>query len=587
MGNPNDRYSVLPPPIRSPLFDVSGEGSITPVWKRHLIEVASKAGRSMVWRGKWTETLRYAINDVVSDESGIWCALAENANQRPGTDKDVWDRITAGGGGALIEFETDGTLNGSQVLLNLISGANISLFDDGLGGVSISTTSGVGPGNEPGATHNFLTAYNSTTGAFSKAQPVEADVVNLVADLALKAPLASPTFTGDPKAPTPSPGDNDTSIATTAFVTAAVGPGGSGAYFAWGGDGSDGAAVFNGSSTVLGLVPSASVYTLVRDIVCTDITVNSGVTLITANYAVFATGTATINGTIHNDGGTASNGQTATSATGGTGGNVGVRTSSPGGNDGHYNRLINPVAGTAGGNGGTAAGTQAAAATAGTGVSNTPLDGTGAAGATGSSGGKGGTGTSGAGGAVRTGATGGAAFASVSWQTGRTAAVAASGIAFNAVTPHFVQASNAGNGGAPGGGGGGGDGTNSGGGGGGGGGEGGSGGVCAIFAHTISIGATGIVRANGGRGGNGGNGRTQTVGNVGGGGGGAGGSGGVGGIVWLIYHRYTNAGTVQANGGTGGTGGTKGSPAGTGTDDATGGANGPTGPAGNVVTIPC
>lgn len=41
-------------------------------------------------------------------------------------------------------------------------------------------------------------------------------------NLALKAPLASPTFTGNPAAPTPSPGDNDTSIATTAFVTAAV-----------------------------------------------------------------------------------------------------------------------------------------------------------------------------------------------------------------------------------------------------------------------------------------------------------------------------------------------------------------------------
>lgn len=37
--------------------------------------------------------------------------------------------------------------------------------------------------------------------------------------LGLKAPLISPTFTGDPKAPTPAAGDNDTSIATTAFVT--------------------------------------------------------------------------------------------------------------------------------------------------------------------------------------------------------------------------------------------------------------------------------------------------------------------------------------------------------------------------------
>lgn len=34
------------------------------------------------------------------------------------------------------------------------------------------------------------------------------------------APLASPTFTGTPAAPTPSPGDNSTNIATTAFVHA-------------------------------------------------------------------------------------------------------------------------------------------------------------------------------------------------------------------------------------------------------------------------------------------------------------------------------------------------------------------------------
>jgi hypothetical protein len=34
----------------------------------------------------------------------------------------------------------------------------------------------------------------------------------------LKADIASPTFTGDPKAPTPAVSDNDTSIATTAFV---------------------------------------------------------------------------------------------------------------------------------------------------------------------------------------------------------------------------------------------------------------------------------------------------------------------------------------------------------------------------------
>ena len=37
-----------------------------------------------------------------------------------------------------------------------------------------------------------------------------------------RAPLNSPAFTGDPKAPTPLAGDNDTSVATTAFVSSAV-----------------------------------------------------------------------------------------------------------------------------------------------------------------------------------------------------------------------------------------------------------------------------------------------------------------------------------------------------------------------------
>lgn len=48
---------------------------------------------------------------------------------------------------------------------------------------------------------------------FLKIQPVSFDGL---------APLASPAFTGNPTAPTPSPGDNDTSVSTTAFVTAAV-----------------------------------------------------------------------------------------------------------------------------------------------------------------------------------------------------------------------------------------------------------------------------------------------------------------------------------------------------------------------------
>jgi len=46
-------------------------------------------------------------------------------------------------------------------------------------------------------------------------------LAEIATELALKATIASPTFTGTPAAPTPSLGDNDTSIATTAFVQAA------------------------------------------------------------------------------------------------------------------------------------------------------------------------------------------------------------------------------------------------------------------------------------------------------------------------------------------------------------------------------
>jgi hypothetical protein len=48
----------------------------------------------------------------------------------------------------------------------------------------------------------------------------ESQVTNLVSDLALKAPLASPALTGTPTAPTAAPGTNTTQLATTAFVKA-------------------------------------------------------------------------------------------------------------------------------------------------------------------------------------------------------------------------------------------------------------------------------------------------------------------------------------------------------------------------------
>ena len=55
-----------------------------------------------------------------------------------------------------------------------------------------------------------------------KGVEIDTEFNNIATAVATKADLASPTFTGNPTAPTPSTGDNDTSIATTAFVQAAI-----------------------------------------------------------------------------------------------------------------------------------------------------------------------------------------------------------------------------------------------------------------------------------------------------------------------------------------------------------------------------
>jgi len=76
----------------------------------------------------------------------------------------------------------------------------------------IGPTGNTGPQGPPGVvTASPPLSFNSGTGAIS-------------IDLSAYAPLASPTFTGDPKAPTPATADNDTSIATTAYVQANLTP---------------------------------------------------------------------------------------------------------------------------------------------------------------------------------------------------------------------------------------------------------------------------------------------------------------------------------------------------------------------------
>ncbi|WP_414575324.1 hypothetical protein [Anabaena sp. CCY 9402-a] len=71
---------------------------------------------------------------------------------------------------------------------------------------------------------NTQLALKADDAATTSALALKANTTTVNTSLALKANLASPTFTGNPTAPTPAIGDNDTSLATTAFAQALCRP---------------------------------------------------------------------------------------------------------------------------------------------------------------------------------------------------------------------------------------------------------------------------------------------------------------------------------------------------------------------------
>jgi hypothetical protein len=262
------------------------------------------------------------------------------------------------------------------------------------------------------------------------------------------------------------------------------------------GDGSDGAVTFDGTSTVLGLVPSGDVYTMTRDIYCSSITVNSAATIITAGFKIFC------NGTLANAGVIQANGAAGSAGTGGAGFSVGLATF-----------IGSSGSGGAGGNNGVGSG--------GGGRSvNTTYDIGGAGGAGGA--------------ATNSGGSGGSVVApSGASSNVHSLPTAISGTEIT--IPGNANGVRGFNGGTGGGGGGSSAATATGGGG-------GAGGfIVGIYAKTITN--TGAIEALGGAGAAG----SGSAANAGGGGGGG------GGVVILIYNSLT-AGTISVAGGAPGAG---------------------------------
>src|SRR5207237_1153192 len=149
------------------------------------------------------------------------------------------------------------------------------------------------------------------------------------------------------------------------------------------GDGSDANLVFDGTSTVAGIVPASSTYTLNRSLFASNLTINSGVVISNLGYRIFVLKNLTNNGAITAVGKMGQNGV----ASGGSGGGGSAMTANELGGS------------TLGGGGGAGTGMGGAAGAQGT-AGNVVMGGVGGAGGRGGAGGGGRT-------ACQTGAGGG------------------------------------------------------------------------------------------------------------------------------------------------------------------------------------
>lgn len=121
--------------------------------------------------------------------------------------------------------------------------------------------------------------------------------------------------------------DGADGLAGTSGTSGTAGtPGGMGAVLF--GDKSDGTAVFDGTTTILGIVPSGGVYTLSRCMFFDSCTINAGVIIATAGWRLFAR-TLTNNGRVHCNGGAGGNATGTGPFTAGVAGAAGTPVASP------------------------------------------------------------------------------------------------------------------------------------------------------------------------------------------------------------------------------------------------------------------
>ena len=142
-------------------------------------------GLGLRWRGEYQEGTEYSQNSLVLHGGSLWICLRSKVYTKPGRGSPSWDLLMVppppriagygvvqgqGAAGSSITLQTNGVTNVSQTTLNLKNGTNITVSDDGLGGITVAL-SGLGAGIATflatPSSANLLAAVTDETGTGS------------------------------------------------------------------------------------------------------------------------------------------------------------------------------------------------------------------------------------------------------------------------------------------------------------------------------------------------------------------------------------------------------------------------------------
>lgn len=164
-----------------------------------------------------TDTSRAAASDLTALETRVGTAETKLSGIAEGAQVNVIESIKVNNTaqtvtGKAVNITVPTALSDLTNDADYVTDASYVHTDNNLTDTLLTKLNGI----EAGATKTTVDSALSD----SSANPVQNKVINTA--LAAKAPLASPTFTGTPKAPTAAVGTNSTQIATTEFVSTAV-----------------------------------------------------------------------------------------------------------------------------------------------------------------------------------------------------------------------------------------------------------------------------------------------------------------------------------------------------------------------------